>query len=285
MFDLRCPVRNCENLLRRRADGLTCPRGHHFDQAKQGYWALLQPQDRRSAHAGDCDAAVLARHRWLANGNAESLIEELRRFIADSRTADGDRLPSTARDGRPRILDLGCGEGTFGRALFPADADGYCGIDLSKRAIKLAARGWPSATWVVANADRILPVADASVDLVLSFFGRRPGEEVRRVLKPLGSCIVAVPGEEDLIELRERVQQAGHRRSRWERVVEELACDGFDFVEHRSWTEQLELDNRSIADALAMTYRGVRHSEQKRLECVDSMKVTLAADLVMLRRV
>ena len=65
-------------------------------------------------------------------------------------------------------MDLGCGEGTFGSALFADEAEGYVGIDLSKRAIKLAARAWREPTWVLANADRCLPAADASVDRIVS---------------------------------------------------------------------------------------------------------------------
>ena len=190
-----------------------------------------------------------------------------------------------------RVLDLGCGEGSFGPALFCCDAelglaaaDGYCGIDLSKRAIKLAAKGWPEATWVWANADRTLPVADASVDQVISLFGRRPVKEIHRVLKPDGTCIVAIPGEKDLVQLREQVQQTGRLRNRWETLIEEMAAGGLECVERKSWEQTVTLESDAIADAMAMTYRGVRHSQQARLQELATMDVTLAADLVLLRR-
>ncbi|TWU20311.1 23S rRNA (guanine(745)-N(1))-methyltransferase [Novipirellula galeiformis] len=276
MFELRCTVRDCQEPLHQRENGLFCAAGHHFDRAKEGYWSLLQPQDRKSRNPGDADAAVLARHRWLKRGHAAGLIETLQPWITDQQRIDAE-VPL-------RTLDLGCGEGSFGPALFTADADGYCGIDLSKRAIKLAARGWPSATWVLANADRILPAADASVDRVISLFGRRPVQEISRVLAPQGTCIIAVPGEEDLIELREQVQQAGHRRSRWEIIVEEMTSSGLQCDARKHWQQQVELEPDAIADALAMTYRGMRHSQQTRMESLAAMKVTLAADLLLLRR-
>ncbi len=256
MFELRCTVRDCPQLLRLNESGLACAAGHHFDRAKQGYWNLLQPQDRRSRTPGDADAAVLARHHWLARGHAAGLIEALRPWIASSPTAESTEPR--------RTLDLGCGEGSFAPALFPDEAEAYCGIDLSKRAIKLASRGWPQATWVLANADRVLPAADASVDRVVSLFGRRPVSEICRVLALGGTCIVAVPGEEDLIELREQVQQAGHRRSRWEMVVEEMTVAGLECLERRAWTERVVLEPDAISDALAMTYRAGRHSQQAR---------------------
>ena len=73
MFELRCIVRGCHELLVRRENALFCSAGHHFDQAKQGYWPLLQPQDRKSLNAGDSDTAVLARQRWLAREHTSDL--------------------------------------------------------------------------------------------------------------------------------------------------------------------------------------------------------------------
>jgi 23S rRNA (guanine745-N1)-methyltransferase len=288
MFELRCTVRGCQQSLapRKKAgsgndgrsgnDGLWCAAGHHFDRARQGYWNLLQPQDRRSQRPGDSDAAVLARGRWLARGHAVGLIECLQPWIAASRRVDAS--VST------RTIDLGCGEGSFAPALFANESTGYCGIDLSKLAIKTAARCWPSATWVLANADRILPAADRSVDRVVSLFGRRPVAEIERVLTADGVCIVAVPGQDDLIELRERVQQSGHRRSRWETVVQEMAACGLRCIDHQLWQQQLELDPDAISDALAMTYRAGRWSEQAVAQTLSSMTVTVSADLILLRR-
>jgi len=136
---------------------------------------------------------------------------------------------------------------------------------------------------VLANADRVLPVTDNSVGRVVSLFGRRPVEEIARVLTDDGVCVVAVPGEEDLIELRERVQNEGRRRSRWELVVDAMSAAGLALVEHRLWTQSVDLDVEEISDALAMTYRAVRKSQRDRLEAVGCMKVTLAADLMMFK--
>ena len=270
MFQLHCTVRNCPHLLALKADGLFCDAGHHFDKPKGGFWNLLQPQDKKSLTPGDSEDAVLARHRWLERGHAAGLIQTL--------------LPWTSDPPIGRVMDLGCGEGTFGQALFSDLEASYCGVDLSKRAIRLAAKRWPAGTWVLANADRFLPAVDQSIDCVLSLFGRRPAAEIARVLKSGGRCIVAVPGEEDLIQLREQVQQTGIRRSRWEVVVEELEAAGLKFQQHQLWTTSVELEPDAIADALAMTYRAVRKSQHDRAEQLDAMSVTLAADLILLGR-
>ena len=63
MLELRCTVRNCKHTLVLSDNGLSCAAGHHFDQAKEGYWNLTQPQDKKSSNPGDTRDAVLARHR------------------------------------------------------------------------------------------------------------------------------------------------------------------------------------------------------------------------------
>src|SRR5262245_3655088 len=117
---LRCTVRGCEQPLTIEGATLRCVRGHSFDRAREGYWNLLQPQDRRSQNAGDRDEAVIARRRWLARGFAAGLVGALRDAIGDRpRPAEG------------AAIDVGCGEGTLTSALFSdRDVDG-AGIDLS----------------------------------------------------------------------------------------------------------------------------------------------------------
>ena len=267
MFELRCTVRNCSHILNRNENGLTCAAGHHFDQAKEGYWNITQPQDKKSLNPGDTPDAVQARHRWLERGHAAGLIEALQAWHPKA-------------DPNMRVLDLGCGDGTFGPSLFPSHASSFCGIDLSKPAIKLAAKRWPEATWALANADRGIPAVDSSVGCVMSLFGRRPVAEIARVLSPTGRCIVAVPGEDDLIELREQVHKEGRRRSRIDAIVEEIESHGLSCVDQKRWQTQIEVSPDEITDALAMTYRAVRRSEHSRIASIEATKVTLAADLM-----
>lgn len=270
MFELRCTVRNCLRTLVHTEDGLGCAAGHHFDQAKEGYWNLAQPQDKKSTNPGDNREAVLARHRWLKRGHAAGLVTALQPWIDDSNS-------------RMRVLDLGCGDGSFGPLLFPDQASDFCGIDLSKPAIKLAAKHWPQATWVLANADRGLPVMDSSVDCVVSLFGRRPVAEMKRVLRPSGVCIVAAPAEDDLIELREAVQKQGTRRERVGGIVKEMQDNGLHCVEQKQWRTRVEIGLDEIEDALAMTYRARRWSEKSRIASINTTQVTLAADLMLYR--
>lgn len=268
MFPLQCSVRGCTEPLTLEGRVLRCPKGHAFDQAREGYWSLVQPQDRKSAAAGDPDEAVLARRRWIESGTMAGMVTELRKLVDVS-------------DQAVRVVDLGCGEGTFGRELYANTNTDFCGIDLAKRALRLAARSWTEATWVLANADRPLPLRDKSVDCLLSLFGRRPTHEMQRVLAPEGRVVIAVPGPDDLSQLREHVQAGSVHRSRWEGVAEEMDAVGLPVLQRLLWREDHTLDRNQISDALLMTYRGRRHSQQSAIDELTELTVTLSADLLV----
>lgn len=268
MVVLLCPVRGCGEPLARGARALTCPRGHSFDIARSGYCNLLQPQERRSKEPGDPREAVLARRRFLDAGHGDLLLGALREIVPFA----PERLA---------VLDLGCGEGFYLGALAgERPIEGY-GLDISTTAVDLAAKRYPDVCWLVANADRVLPFADASFDLVLSLTARRNAPEARRVLRPDGRLIVAVPGEDDLIEAREAVLGEGVVRSRVDRVLADFAH--FTMESHRTLRRRELLDAAAIRDALAATYRGARDSERRRLDEITAMDVTLSYDLLIFR--
>lgn len=231
---------------------------------------MLQPQDRRSPKAGDSDAAVAARRRWLARGFVDGLASKL------SSRIEAAGVPSQAV-----CVDVGCGEGTLTARLFASRGAAGCGVELSTKAIRLASRLAPGLTWIVANADRGLPFADGSVQLALSLFGRRPVEELARVVAPSGLLLVVVPAEDDLLELREASQGEGVRRDRVGDVLDELAV-GFDLAERATWRHRARHDREALNDALAMSYRGARASERSRLASVEELNVTLAAEILAL---
>lgn len=182
--------------------------------------------------------------------------------------------------GSPKaVLDVGCGEGFFLGSLAREREMEAHGVDLSVPAIELAARRWSEVSWWVVNADHALPFADGSFDLALSIAGRRPSGELRRVLSPGGRLLVAIPGEDDLIELREAVLGEGKLLGRVEKTVAELAGD-FELEARRIVRHKARLGEEEIRDALASTYRGARESQRKKLEEVEGREVTMSFDLL-----
>ena len=269
MIALRCPVRGCtEPLVPDERLALRCARGHSFDRARPGYWNLLQPQDRRSRTPGDQPAALAARRRSIDAGLVDPLIAELRRVVGALRPG-----------GTSTVVDLGCGDGALVARVIADRPVDLCGLDLSVSAIRSAARELPGATWIVANADRRLPLCDGSVDVALSLFGRRNGLEVRRILEPAGAFVVAVPGADDLVELREAVQGRAELADRVPATVAALG-PAFDLAERRTVRTSARLDRPALADALALTYRGARHRERERASGLSALDVTLSTDVL-----
>ncbi|MCC7126742.1 MAG: methyltransferase domain-containing protein, partial [Acidobacteria bacterium] len=181
------------------------------------------------------------------------------------------------------VVDLGSGSGDALAAVVSRAAVTGVGIDISAAAAAHAARRWPAITWVVANADRRLPLADGSADVVMSLHARRNPPECARVLAPGGTLIVAVPAADDLAELRAAIQGEATPRDRVSAVVEEHA--GLFSVEERfAARETRDLDAAQVQALLRATYRGARTREAARAATLTGMTVTLASDGMVLER-
>ena len=268
---LACTVRDCGLLLQRSSETLACARGHRYDLARSGYFNLLQPQDRRSATPGDSPESVAARARLLEAGIGLTLF----RSVVD-RSA-GELTASSV------VADLGCGSGEALDLLTQLVSLSAVGIDLSVPATEHASRRFPQVTWVVANADRRLPLLDGTVDLIWSLHGRRQPVECARVLRRDGQLLIAVPGAEDLAELRDAVQGRVVHRDRLAQVRVEHGPH-FREVDHWQVCERHALSLLQLRDLLATTYRGARRSLAPRIETLDSLEVTFASEVVLFQR-
>ena len=253
---LLCPVRNCHIALVREERRLVCAHGHSFDVARSGYINLLQSQDRRSNQAGDTVAAMEGRRRCHESGATGPLLEA----IADIVAATPDDV----------VLDAGCGDGFYLGSLTRQTGCGAHGVDISVPAIDAAAKRYPACEWIVANADRFVPYAGASFSAVLSITARMNPGEFRRILRDDGRLLVALPGPEDLVELR------GASRDRVERTVETFARD-FALVERRRVTTTADLDAAAVRDVLHSIYRPLQSRP------AEAMRVTFSLDLLLFR--
>jgi 23S rRNA (guanine745-N1)-methyltransferase len=235
-----CTVRDCRLALRCEQRTLVCPRGHSFDIARSGYVNLLQPQDKKSKEPGDTAAAVAGRRRLHDRGVTAPLL----RAIAElARPSPGET-----------ILDAGCGEGFYlGSLAKQAKGCSAHGIDISIPAIEAAAKRYPDCEWIVANADRFVPFADASFSLVLSITARLQAAEFRRVLRPGGRLLVALPAPDDLIELRGK-----GRDDRAARTIADFSPAGFKLVKQGRAATSAALDADAVHDVLHSIYRPIR---------------------------
>ena len=175
---LTCPV--CALPLQDVGRALACERGHRFDAARQGYVNLLT--GKGSPFEGDTAEMVEARAAFLGSGHYAPLRESV--------------VAAAVRDaGTPAVaLDAGAGTGYYLEGLAAAVPGLFpVALDVSKIALRRAARRLPGGIGIVWDVWRPLPVADASVDVLLNVFAPRNAPEFVRVLAPGGRLVVVTP--------------------------------------------------------------------------------------------
>jgi 23S rRNA (guanine745-N1)-methyltransferase len=200
---LRCPI--CAEPLTETADGaaLRCPAGHSFDRARHGYVNL---GIGRMPHAGDPAPMVSARAEFLTAGHYQPLSAALA-------VAAREAYP-----GRGLVTDVGAGTGHhLAQVLDALPGTAGLAIDVSKAALRRAARAHPRADAVLCDVWRGLPLVDDAVGVLLNVFSPRNGVEFRRVLRPDGAVLVVMPTRHHLAELVDplrllRVDPAKDRR-------------------------------------------------------------------------
>lgn len=182
LSSLRCPL--CGEAFGALDRAIVCPRGHSFDIAHQGYVSLLVGST--SATTADTADMVAARQRFLERGHYDAIIDAIAAVAPDSGLC----------------IDLGGGTGYHLARLLDVHP-GLDGIDLdlSKHALRRAARAHPRLAAIAADAWKPLPVRDSVASCVLSTFSPRNATEIRRMLAPSGILVVTTPTPRHLVEL------------------------------------------------------------------------------------
>lgn len=261
MLDLLCPV--CGETLVREERVWHCKNRHSFDVARSGYVNLLPPSASGKRH-GDDKHMVAARTAFLSRGYYDHLIGAVAE--ACMQLAGPDAC----------VLDAGCGEGTYTRAIYDALAakggrPQLLGADISAEAVKRAARQVPEGIFCVATTAR-LPLAAESLDLIVNIFSPFMAEEFRRVLKPGGYLLRVVPMEKHLIELKAAVYDHPYENPPFE-----PAAEGFRLMQTQALRTTITLSSNEDVQALFLMtpyYYKTGAEDQKKLAAVQSLRVT-----------
>ena len=207
---LRCPV--CGGMFGREPSLLRCSNGHCFDLAKEGYVNLLPPGKGKNARTGDEKAMVRARQTFLATGLYHGISDGITSLFAKHLQTDHV----------PILCDSGCGEGYHTLRITDSLSQSRGGVltygfDASKIAVGYAAKaaarhGYTGESGMGSDGETIcafcpaniyaLPLADSSVDAVLSMFAPVAVDENLRVLREEGILLVASSGVRHLTEMR-----------------------------------------------------------------------------------
>lgn len=284
---LRCP--NCEAPLARAGGTLRCPAGHSFDIARQGYVSLLPPG---SAGGGDTAAMIQARKRFLAAGHYAPIARALASAAAEALAADdhGPVAASGAGTGPAPgscVADIGTGTGYYLAAVLGRLPE-FTGLalDVSRPALRAAARAHPRIGAVGCDAWRRLPVADTAASLVLDVFAPRDGAELRRILRPGGRLLVVTPRPDHLAELTGPVRLLRVDDRKAERLAGTLG-PYFTAGGEQVVSAPMALDHASVA-ALAAMGPSAFHAEPgetaRRIAALpEPLAVTLAVTVSALR--
>jgi 23S rRNA (guanine745-N1)-methyltransferase len=175
---------------------LRCGAGHSFDVARQGYVNLL-PSDRRP-RTGDTASMVRARESFLKGGHFAGL----RDAIVETAARALPQAPMTEGSARGCVVEVGAGTGYYLSAVLDrlSDCVGLA-LDISKFALRRAARAHERLGAVACDTWQALPVRDHCAALILDVFAPRNSSEFRRILEPGGRLVVVTPGERHLCEL------------------------------------------------------------------------------------
>lgn len=260
---LRCPL--CHHTLLAGEKDAACAQGHRFDRAREGYLNLLPVQHKNSLNPGDDATMVVARNNFLEAGFYTPFRDTLQGLLA----------PLQAE----HLLDSGCGEGWYSTALSKS-AQNTTAFDISKEAIRRAAKRNRDITWLVASSGDI-PLANACVDVIIAIFSPVTATEAARVLKPGGSLLIAAPGEKHLWELREALypEVRAHQAEKWQ---QELA-PGFLLHSEADIRFNIDLpDNTAVKNLLQMTPHYWRAPRERRTHVENLAQLSTQADFRIL---
>lgn len=175
----RCPT--CHQMMHAQEKALVCLEGHRFDVSKKGTLYFLNHQIKT-----DYDREMFEhRRKLIVHGMYQPLLDLLQPFCQNQ-----------------RILDVGCGEGSFLQqlneqaALLPS-----VGFDISKEGIYLASDYGENVFWCVADLTN-LPFQEDRFTTILNIFSPSNYQEFQRVLVDGGQLIKVVPRSGYLKELR-----------------------------------------------------------------------------------
>ena len=194
---------------------MVCGSGHSFDAARQGYFNLLV--GKGTVFEADSAEMVAARFAFLESGHYRPLSD-----------AVATAVTPVLSGGACTILDSGTGTGHYLRVLLDAaevtaSSVTAVALDISKFALRRAARLNPDAINLVCDVWQPLPVADAAVDVITVIFAPRNAAEFARVLRPGGRLVVVTPRAGHLAAVTRQTGMLGIGADKDDRLADSMS--------------------------------------------------------------
>jgi 23S rRNA (guanine745-N1)-methyltransferase len=270
---LVCPV--CHTELRQVDGALVCTNSHNFDIAREGYVNLLLQK-----RSGDAKEMLRARRSFLERGFYAPLSDAVNELVR----AHLQDVPEPLH-----ILDAGCGEGYYldrlQNALAPLQSGCCIGLDVSKEAIRMAAKRYRQLLFVVADVKQRLVLADGVIDAILNIFAPRNASEFARVISADGILIVVIPASEHLLRLRSTLGLLGMEEQKQRHVQEQFAGQ-FELVESSNIAYSMHLNKEEIEQVVMMTPNYWHMTDEMRgaMRDLDDIETEAAFTAMVFRR-
>lgn len=257
---LRCPICSGDFYFDEVGTGcatagtLRCGKGHAFDFARQGYVNLVP--GGKLVHTADDAEMVAARARYHERNHNAGLAERVAELALEpirASAAAGDL------EGTAYVVDAGAGVGYYAAAVAesahqdPALVDrvAVLAMDISKYALRRAAKAHPGITAIGADTWDTLPMKNRSVDALYCVFAPRNAAEFARVIKPNGRLVVVRPTQDHMAEIRDSaglIKIGGKKEEDLERKLTPY----FETVQQETYGQPLVLSHRDIEDLVMM---------------------------------
>ncbi|MDA7746393.1 23S rRNA (guanine(745)-N(1))-methyltransferase [Psychromonas sp.] len=257
-----CPL--CRSPFTKINNTEVCENNHHFDIAKEGYLNLLPVQSKSSKNPGDNKEMMSARRAFLSTGGyfplAQKIAQISEQYLANIKQAT--------------LLDLGCGEGYYTNLLKQQlSSHNIVGLDISKIAIRYAAKRYPDIHFCVASAYQI-PLLDDSIDLIVRIYAPSKAEELTRLIKENGYLITVTPAPRHLFQLREAIYEQVNSHAE-----ENEAVKGFTKVEQITLNYELDIDDpQQLKDLINMTPFAWKFTPEKLTELLGQQRWKVECD-------
>jgi 23S rRNA (guanine745-N1)-methyltransferase len=275
---LRCP--HCKNPLLLKGRTYGCCQSHSFDLAREGYVNLIPSGPGIPSASGDAPEMLRARRSFLQNGHfkflAQALVDRIHSALTPTRSLEARTL-----------LDIGCGEGSYLGFISQELAGAaeiqrleYYGMDVSKQAVRMAAKAHKHCQFFVGNVHYEIPVLDSSCDFITGVCAPRNFSEFARILKPAGLLLIAIPKPTHLRELRSEVELLQIDQDKEQELLERAAQ--FALVDRQELEHGAMLTGEEIQMLLTMT-PNYWHQEKRSTDALTARMVSFSFTLLCLR--
>ena len=259
-----CPI--CQENLTLVESSLKCENRHSFDLAKFGY-VNLAPQIKQSANYDKEN--FQNRQQILEAGFYQAILEDISDLLATNPSAK-------------TVLDIGCGEGFYSRKLQESHSDKtFYAFDISKDSVQIAAKSeanW-AVNWFVGDLAR-LPIKDGSMDILLDIFSPANYGEFRRVLSKDGILIKAIPTENHLKEIRQKVQDQLTNKDYSNQDIKNHFQDHFTILSSQTVSLTKPITAEQLQTLLSMTPL-LFHIDQTKIDWSQLTEITIEAEIMV----